>query len=142
MHDIGKVGIPDSVLLKPAKLDESEWEIMKTHSELGYNVLKNSDRPILKSASIIAREHHEKYDGSGYPRGLKGDEIDIFARITAIADVFDALGSDRYYKKSWSLDNILEFFVEQRGKHFEPKLIDIFIENLDKFLEIREKYRD
>ena len=142
MHDIGKVGIPDSVLKKPARLDDSEWEIMKTHAEIGYEMLKYSNREILKAASIVAHEHHEKWDGSGYPRGLKGEDIHIYGRITAIADVFDALGSDRCYKEAWPIVEIIQFFKEQRGTHFDPKLVDIFFENLDEFIFVRDKYKD
>lgn len=142
MHDIGKVGIPDSVLKKPGKLDEEEWEVMKSHAELGYEMLKHSSRPILKAAATVAGEHHEKWNGSGYPKGLKGEEIHIYGRITAVADVFDALGSDRCYKKAWELDKILKLFEEEKGKHFEPKLVEIFFDNLDKFLEIRDKFKD
>ena len=142
MHDIGKVGIPDSVLNKPGKLTHEEFEIMKTHADIGYQVLKGSDGEVLKAASIVAYEHHEKYDGTGYPRGLKGGDIHIYGRITAIADVFDALSHDRCYKKAWELDQILTLFKEQKGKHFDPKLIDLFFENLDKFLEIKDKLND
>ncbi|WP_321468719.1 HD domain-containing phosphohydrolase [Halarcobacter sp.] len=142
MHDIGKVGIPDSILNKPGKLTPDEWVFMQTHSEIGYNILKSSTRPILKAAAIISYTHHEKWNGKGYPRGLKGDEIHIFGRITAIADVFDALGSDRCYKKAWELDRILKLLEEQRGKHFDSQLIDLFMENLDDFLEIRDRYKD
>ena len=142
MHDIGKVGIPDSILLKPGKLTDDEWEIMKTHSKVGYEILKDSTRPILKAAALIAYRHHEKWDGSGYPVGVAGKDIHIFARITAIADVFDALSNDRVYKKAWKLEDILEFFKDQRGKHFDPKLVDIFLDNFDKFLLIRDKFKD
>ena len=142
MHDIGKVGIPDSILKKPALLDAQEWKIMKTHAQLGYEMLKHSKREILKTASIVAYEHHEKWDGSGYPRGLKEEEIHIFGRITALADVFDALGSNRCYKRAWPLDKLLKLFKEERGKHFEPKLVDILFENLDDFLAIQKKYKD
>jgi len=142
MHDIGKVGIADAILNKPGKLTTDEFEIMKTHAQLGYKMLKNSNKDILKAAAIVANEHHEKWDGSGYPQGLKGEEIHIFGRITAVADVFDALGSDRVYKKAWELDRILELFKDQRGIHFDPKLIDLFIDNLDEFLEVRDKYKD
>ena len=103
MHDIGKVGIPDNILNKPGKLTPEEFEIMKTHAQLGYEMLKHSSKPILQAAAIVSKEHHEKYNGNGYPKGLKGEEIHIFARITAVADVFDALGSDRIYKKAWSI---------------------------------------
>jgi putative two-component system response regulator len=142
MHDIGKVAIPDSILNKPAKLTEDEFTTMKTHAKLGYNMLAHSKRPILKAAAIIAHEHHEKYNGTGYPRKLTGEDIHIYGRITAVADVFDALGSDRCYKKAWELDKILNLFQEERAKHFDPKLVDIFIENLDSFLEIRDKFKD
>ena len=142
MHDIGKVGIPDSILNKPGKHTPQEWEVMKTHSEIGYDILKSSNRPILKAAAIISHTHHEKWDGSGYPRNLSGDDIHIFGRITAIADVFDALGSDRVYKKAWDLDRILNLFKEQRDIHFDPMLVDIFLKNLNDFLVIRDKYQE
>ena len=115
---------------------------MKTHAELGYNMLKHSNKPILQAAAIVAGEHHEKFDGSGYPRGLKGEQIHIYGRITAIADVFDALGSDRVYKKAWRLEDIIEHFKEQSGKHFDPQLTALFLENLDQFLKIRDRYKD
>jgi response regulator RpfG family c-di-GMP phosphodiesterase len=140
MHDIGKVGIADEILNKPAKLTDLEFDIMKTHAELGYEMLKHSNRPILTASAQIALTHHEKYDGSGYPKGLRGEDIPIFGRITAIADVFDALGHDRCYKKAWELEEILKLFSEQRGQHFDPVLIDLFFENLDKFLEIRNSF--
>ena len=142
MHDIGKVGIPDSILNAPRKLSEDEFEIMKTHAALGYEMLKHSSKPILKAAATVAHEHHEKYDGSGYPRGLKGEDIHIFGRITAIADVFDALGSERVYKKAWELDRILKLFEDEKGKHFDPKLTELFFKNLNSFLLIRDKYKD
>ena len=142
MHDIGKVGIPDNILHKPGKLNAEEWTVMKTHARLGYDMLKHSKRPILNAASIVAHEHHEKWAGNGYPRGLKGEEIHVFGRITALADVFDALGSDRCYKKAWPLERILKLFREERGRHFDPKLVDLFMENLDQFLQIRDQYKD
>jgi response regulator RpfG family c-di-GMP phosphodiesterase len=142
MHDIGKVAIPDTILKKPGRLTDDEFEIMKTHSEVGYQVLKGSNRPLLKTAAIVAYTHHEKWNGTGYPRGLKGEEIHIYGRITAIADVFDALGSDRIYKKGWKLEKILKLFKEERGEHFDPVLVDIFLENLDKFLKIRDAFQD
>ncbi len=142
MHDIGKVGIPDSILLKPGKLTAQEYEQMKTHTEIGYNILKESKRELLQTAAIVAYEHHEKWDGSGYPRGLSGDDIHIYGRITAIADVFDALGHDRVYKKAWELDRILELFKAERGKHFDPVLVDLFFENLEEFLAIKRRYDD
>ncbi len=140
MHDIGKVGIPDNILNKPGKLSEEEFEIMKTHAQLGHDMLKNSQQPLLKMAAIISNEHHEKWNGSGYPRGLKGKEIHIYGRITAIADVFDALGHDRVYKKAWPLEKILELFREEQGKHFDPELVDLFMDNLDEFLAIKNRF--
>jgi len=142
MHDIGKIGIPDVILNKPAKFTPEEFEVMKNHAVIGYNMLNGSDRKLLKISATIAYEHHEKYDGSGYPRGLKGEEIHIFGRITAIADVFDALGSDRCYKQAWDLEKILNLFKEERGKHFDPILVDLLFENLEQFLKIRDTYVD
>lgn len=142
MHDIGKVGISDDILNKPGKLTFEEFEIMKTHAELGYKMLNKSNKEILQTSAIVAYEHHEKWNGTGYPRALKGNNIHIYGRITAVCDVFDALGHDRCYKKAWELEKILELFKEERGKQFDPNLIDIFFKNIDKFLEIRDKYDD
>jgi Response regulator containing a CheY-like receiver domain and an HD-GYP domain len=142
MHDIGKVAIPDAVLKKPGKLTDEEYEIMKTHTTIGYNLLKGSNRELLRTAAHIAYEHHEKWDGTGYPRGLKGEEIHLYGRITAVADVFDALGSDRVYKKAWELDRIINLFREERGRHFDPKLVDVFMEQLPRILEARDRYKD
>ena len=142
MHDIGKVGIPDAILNKAGKLDDDEWKIMRKHCVVGYNILKNSKREILKAAAIVAMEHHEKWDGTGYPRKIKEKEIHIYGRITAIADVFDALGSDRCYKKAWEDEKIFEFIRNQKAKHFDPELVDLFFENIDKFIEIRDRYKD
>jgi putative two-component system response regulator len=142
MHDIGKVGIPDSILKKPARLTVEEFEIMKTHSEIGHEMLKHSKRAILKTASIVAYEHHERWDGKGYPRGIKGEDIHIYGRITAIADVFDALGSIRVYKEAWDDAKIFELFKEERGNQFDPKLVDLFFENFSKFDAVRRKLVD
>lgn len=142
MHDIGKVGIADEILKKPGKLTKDEFEIMKTHTDIGFSILKDSNKPILKAAAIVALSHHEKWDGSGYPKGLKEEEIHIFGRITAVADVFDALGSHRVYKEAWKDEDIFALFKEQRGKHFDPNLIDLFMNNLDVFLKIRDTYID
>ncbi|MDN5105899.1 response regulator [Aliarcobacter butzleri] len=142
MHDIGKVGVPDSILNKAGKLDENEYKMMKKHCVIGYNILKNSKREILKAAAIVAMQHHEKWDGSGYPRGLKEEEIHIYGRITAVADVFDALGSHRCYKKAWENEKIFELFRNEKAKHFDPKLVDLFFDNIDKFVEIKNKYKD
>lgn len=142
MHDIGKVAIPDDVLKKPGKLTDEEFEIMKSHTDIGYNLLKNSRRRILQAAAIVASQHHEKWNGRGYPNGLKGEEIHIYGRITAIADVFDALASDRVYKKAWDLERILNLFKEERGEHFDPRVVDVFMEQLPKILKIRDQYSD
>lgn len=135
MHDIGKVAMPDSVLLKPDKLSNEEFSIIKEHSEIGHNILECGKREILSTASIIAHQHHERYDGTGYPQGLKGENIHIYGRITAIADVFDALVYSRVYKEAWPLPKVLDLLKEERGKHFDPKLVDIFFENLDQIKE-------
>ncbi len=142
MHDIGKVGIPDSILNKPGLFTPEEHAKMQEHTTLGYNMLKSSKRPLLQTAAIVANEHHERWDGKGYPRGLKAEEIHIYGRITAIADVFDALGSDRIYKKAWEDEKIFKLFKEEKGKQFDPKLVDIFFEHLDEFLAIRDRFQD
>jgi response regulator RpfG family c-di-GMP phosphodiesterase len=140
MHDVGKLGVPDYILNKPGKLDPDEFEIIKTHSMIGFDMLKNSQRNIMKAASVIALEHHEKFNGKGYPKGLKGEEIHIYGRITALADVFDALGNDRVYKKAWELDKILELLKEEQGEHFDPVLVDIFFDNLQEILAISKAF--
>ncbi|MDR6548885.1 HD domain-containing phosphohydrolase [Paenibacillus qinlingensis] len=142
MHDIGKVAIPDAILNKPGKLTEEEFKLMQNHTLIGYNLLRNSTRHILKTAAIVAYEHHEKWNGRGYPRGIQGTDIHIYGRITAIADVFDALGSDRVYKKAWELDRILQLFQEERGEHFDPDVIDAFFKQLPAILRVREQYSD
>ncbi len=142
MHDIGKVAIPDAILNKPGKYTPEEFEIMKTHAQIGYEMLNMSKRKILQVAAIVAHQHQEKYDGTGYPQGLKGDEIHIYGRITAIADVFDALGSDRVYKKAWEDEEIFDYLNNQKNKHFDPELVEIFFNHLDEFLVVRDKYKD
>ncbi len=142
MHDIGKVAIPDSILNKAGILDATEMDIMKTHVSKGYEMLNTSNRPLLKTAAIVALQHHERWDGKGYPNHLEGEEINIYGRITAIADVFDALGSDRCYKNAWSDEEIFQYFKEEKGKHFDPKLVDLFFDHLEQFLKIREMYQD
>ena len=142
MHDIGKVAIPDEILKKPARFTKSERKIMETHAQLGYEMIRHSDRPLLKAAAIVAHEHHEKWDGSGYPQGLKGEDIHIYGRITALADVFDALGSDRVYKKAWPLEKIYDLIKEERGKHFDPQLVDVFFEKQEEILKVREHFKD
>lgn len=142
MHDIGKVGIADSILKKPGKLTDDEFEIMKTHAEIGYSILKGSKREVLKAAAVVAHEHHEKWNGNGYPRGLKGEEIHIYARITSLADVFDALGSERCYKKAWDDERIFALLKEESGEYFDPKLVELFFDNFLEFDNIRVKYKD
>ena len=142
MHDIGKVGIPDNILNKPGRLTPDEFDIIKTHSTLGYEMLKGSSRDILKTSAIVAYQHHERWDGKGYPKGLEKEDIHIYGRITAICDVFDALGSDRCYKKAWSLEKILKLFNVEKGQQFDPNLMELFLDNLDEFLEIRDRYID
>lgn len=142
LHDIGKIGIQDDILLKPGRLDEDEYEIMKTHSTIGYEILKESKNPYLQAGAIIAMQHHEKYDGSGYFHGLKGEEIHIYGRITAIADVFDALTSERAYKKPWSFEEAYAFVLNESGKHFDPKLVELFQKNIDKIRKIYFKFGD
>jgi len=141
-HDIGIIAIPDSLLQKPSKLDDTEWAIMKTHPTLGYDMLKHSERRLLHSAAIIAWQHHERWDGTGYPCGLVGDAIHIYARITALADVFDALASDRPWRKAWEMNRIVKLFEEERGKHFDPGLAGIFLENVDALVKIRNAVQD
>jgi response regulator RpfG family c-di-GMP phosphodiesterase len=138
MHDVGKIGIPDAILLKPGKLTVEEFSHMKTHTDIGRDILAHSDRKVLKTASIIAYEHHEKWDGTGYPNGKKGEDIHIYGRITAIADVFDALLHKRCYKEPWPIDKVIELFKEQRGKHFDPQLVDIFLDNIEIFKKIEK----
>ena len=139
MHDIGKVGIPDNILKKPTNLTEDEMLIMQKHTIIGHDILKYSKLSIIQAAAIIAYQHHEKYDGSGYPRGLKGDEIHIYGRITALVDVFDALSSERVYKDVWSDKEIISFLQKESGKHFDPKLIELFLSHFNRFAEIRER---
>ena len=142
MHDIGKIGIPDHILLKPGKLDPHEWEIMKTHSAIGAEILSGDDSELLKMASIIALSHHEKWDGGGYPNNLKGEEIPLVGRIVAIADVFDALTSVRPYKEAWTLAATMEYIDGNRGKHFDPRLVDIFHQRFAEILAIKNSYAE
>lgn len=142
MHDVGKIGIPDGILLKPGRLDADEFDIIKTHTEIGREILADYDVEPIKTAQIIAYTHHEKYDGSGYPNNLKGEEIPLAGRICAVADVFDAVSSKRPYKEPWPLERVLNLLKEERGRHFDPKVVDLFIENLPEILEIQKKYQD
>ncbi len=142
MHDLGKVAIADSILNKPDKLTDDEFTKIKEHAKIGYDMLKHSKRPLLQAAAVVAYEHHEKWNGEGYPQGLKGEDIHIYGRITALADVFDALTAERIYKKAWSDEEIFHYFKEQSAEQFDPKLVSIFFENSDKFLAIRETFKD
>ena len=134
MHDTGKIGIPDSILKKPAKLDADEWDIMKKHCEIGYKILSQSKAPVFKMAAEIALNHHEKWDGSGYPQGLQGEDIPESARIVAIVDVFDALTTKRPYKEAWTVEKAVEIIMNDAGKHFDPKLSDFFYQKLDSLI--------
>ena len=142
LHDIGKVAIPDSILNKPGRLTFEEFEIMKTHAAIGESLLNRSPRKILKAAAIMAGQHQEKFNGTGYPNGTSGEEIHIYGRICAVADVFDALSCDRCYKKAWPLDKVLHLFQEERGEHFDPILVDKMFENIERFKQIQNDYRD
>lgn len=142
MHDIGKIGIPDAILLKPGKFEPHEWEIMKTHAIIGGKLLAGEDSDLMRMAREIALNHHEKWDGSGYPNGLAGNAIPQSGRIAALADVFDALTSVRPYKKAWTVDDALNLIRENRGKHFDPALVDAFLQILPGVLEIRERFAE
>ncbi|WP_019028032.1 HD-GYP domain-containing protein [Colwellia piezophila] len=142
MHDIGKIGIPDHILLKPGKFEADEWEIMKTHVDIGVQILKSGKSLLLDWACIIAQNHHEKWDGSGYPQSLKGEAIPLIGRIVAIADVFDALTSIRPYKKAWLIDDAVEFIKRESGKHFDPNVVDAFIRSLAKILIVKDRYQE
>jgi putative two-component system response regulator len=142
MHDVGKIGIPDHILLKPGRLTPDEYTIMKQHAEIGYQILSGSESPLVKLAANIAHTHHEKWDGSGYPRGLRGDEIPIEGRIAAVADVFDALTSERPYKKAWPLEDAVSLLERGRALHFDPELVDLFLGSMDEVLEIKHEYLD
>lgn len=140
LHDIGKLGIPDDVLMKPGRFTDEERHIMMNHPAIGYAMLQHSKRDTLVAAGIIAYQHQEKWDGSGYPQGLAGENIHIFGRIVALADVFDALYSPRVYKEAWSVEKVVEWLGEQRGIHFDPRLVDIFLANIDEFVAIYNRY--
>jgi putative two-component system response regulator len=142
MHDVGKIGVPDNILLKPGKLDAEEWETMKKHTEFGAEIIGEEDSPLLRMSSMIAMTHHEKWDGSGYPKGLAGEDIPLEGRIVAIADVFDALTSERPYKKAWTVEDAVSFIEENAGKHFDPALVAMFHKVLPEILDIKKNYVD
>jgi two-component system, response regulator RpfG len=142
MHDIGKIGIPDSVLIKEGPLTPAELEIMRAHPRIGYDILKGSPSKYLSMGSIIALGHHEKFDGTGYPNGLHGEDIPIVARVVAVADVFDALVSERPYKRAWPIEEAIDLLKAQRGKHFDPKCVDAFLADRTKIDAIFAELRD
>ena len=142
MHDVGKIGITDTILLKPGKFEADEWEIMKSHTRIGYEILKGSPSDYIQLGAEIALRHHEKWDGSGYPDGLSGEEIPLSARIVAVADVYDALRSSRPYKESWPIDKVFEYIEEQSGKHFDPKCVKAFTSIQERILNIENRLRD
>jgi len=142
MHDIGKVGVSDNILLKPGRLTPQEFELMKQHAAYGYDILQDSSSQVLQAGAAIALGHHEKYDGSGYPNGLSGQAIPIFSRIVAVADVFDALTSERPYKRAWSLEQAAEHIKAGAGKHFDPKCVAVFIAHWQEVLKIRQRFQD
>jgi len=142
MHDIGKIGIPDNILLKPGKFKDGEWEIMKQHSQYGCDIIGTHHSDIMKMSRLVALYHHEKWDGSGYPNGLSGTDIPLCARIVAIADVFDALTSDRPYKKAWNFEDAFDYINQQSGIHFDPELVPLFNQQREKIIHIMEEYKD
>jgi response regulator RpfG family c-di-GMP phosphodiesterase len=142
MHDAGKVATPDAILKKPGRLTPDEFIIMQQHAQIGYDVLNSSNESIFQTAATIAITHHEKWNGSGYPNKLIGDSIPLFGRITAVADVFDALSNDRCYKKAWPMEKVAQLFREESGQHFDPMLAQILLDHLDEFLQINDEYRD
>lgn len=142
MHDVGKIGIPDAVLRKPGKLDEQEWAVMRQHVEIGAQIIGEHASGLLRTAQRIALSHHEKWDGSGYPNGLSGEDIPLEGRIVAIADVFDALTSVRPYKAAWSVEDSVRLLQEESGRHFDPQLAELFIQQLPAILEIKERWAE
>ena len=142
MHDIGKIGTPDHVLLKPGKFTPEEFKVITQHTEIGYRILAGSDSELLKVAALIAWTHHERFDGTGYPRGLKGDTIPLEGRITAIADNFDALTTQRVYKPAYDFDHAKDLMLKERGKHFDPDLLDIFFDSMDEITRIYDQFSD
>ncbi|KEF30924.1 Response regulator [Marinobacter nitratireducens] len=142
MHDIGKIGIPDAVLQKPGKLNPEEWAVMQKHAEIGAEIIGEDGSDLLQMAREVALHHHEKWDGSGYPKGLKGKDIPLSARIVALADVFDALTSERPYKKAWSIEQATDLLKEQSGQHFDPELVEAFFRSLPDILDVRERWQE
>jgi putative two-component system response regulator len=142
MHDVGKIAVPDSILRKPSRLDAPEWLVMRRHPTIGSLILDNSSSELLQAGRVIALCHHERWDGSGYPSGLRGEEIPLWGRICAVADVFDAVLSERPYKPAYPLDEALDILRSGSGTQFDPRVVEVFFENLEEILEILERYRD
>ncbi|MBC8069084.1 MAG: response regulator [Deltaproteobacteria bacterium] len=142
MHDVGKIGIPDHILLKPGRLSTDEFQIMKQHAEIGFRILSGSDSELVRYAASIAHTHHEQWAGTGYPRGLVGEDIPIEGRVAAIADVFDALTSARPYKRAWTIDAAVDHLRGGAGGHFDPRLVDLFLDSMDEVLAVRERFAD
>ncbi len=142
MHDVGKIGIPDNIIKKNGKLTDEEFDIIKTHTTIGYNLLQDDENEILQEAAIIARDHHEKWNGRGYPKGIAEEEISLHGRIVAVADVFDALTSRRPYKEPWSVEKALNLLKKESGIHFDPNLVELFMKNRDEVMDIHEKYKE
>ncbi|MCB1852454.1 MAG: response regulator [Gammaproteobacteria bacterium] len=142
MHDIGKIGVPDQILLKRGKLTQQERSSMQVHTQIGYEILKDSPSCFLKAGALIALGHHERYDGQGYPNALQGEKTPIEARVATVADVFDALMSERPYKLAWTMERTLEYMREQRGRHFDPACIDAFFSQLEKIVSIKNQFSD
>ena len=142
LHDIGKIGINDAILLKPGKLTPEEFVHMKEHSAIGGSILEGKENPYLQAGEVIALTHHEKYNGKGYPKGLKGENIPLYGRIVAVADVFDALTSKRPYKEAWSFDKALNLLVEEKQEHFDPQIVEHFIANIDEVKNIYESFQE
>lgn len=142
MHDVGKIGIPDAILQKPGKLTSEEWAIMRTHPEIGAQIIGEHPSGVLRLARSLALEHHEKWDGSGYPAGLAGEAISLEARIVALADVFDALTSERPYKAAWPVEQAMALITEQAGQHFDPALVALFVPLLPQLLQVRQRWAD
>ena len=142
MHDIGKIAVPDDILHHRFSLDDEQWKVMKTHAQIGYDMLKGSNRELFKAAAVIAHQHHENWDGTGYPNGIEGKDIHLYARIASVADVFDALGHKRSYKDAWPLSQIIDYFKEMRGQKFDPEITDLLLDNMDVFTDIARTHPD
>ena len=142
MHDVGKIAVPESILRKPAALDTQEWAVMREHSTIGSRILENSESELLQAGCVIALHHHERWNGGGYPSGLAGDDIPLWGRICAVADVFDAVTSERPYKPAFPNEEALQLLRDGRGKHFDPKVIDAFFDCLQDILAVQDKFKD